>query len=336
MGLAEKIQTFVDCQGIRAEDLLVAVSGGPDSVALLLALVELRDRRPLSPGRLVVAHLNHRLRGEESDADEAFVRELGRALGNKGARLRCEQSDVRARALAEKGNLEDVARRIRYGWLAKVASEENVHFVATGHTMDDQAETVLHRILRGTGFKGLAGIASRLRIADGIEVVRPLLQATRREVLVYLRDRGQGFRIDTSNQDLHFTRNRIRRELLPHLAEHYNPAIVSVLCRMAEQSAEAFADCERLAADCLAESERPRAGLILVFEAAKLASQPRSLVREVFRMVWSRESWPLGEMGYGEWNRLAALVAGTASAVDLPGRIRARRRGTVVQIGSVE
>src|SRR5262245_40439606 len=159
------------------EGTVVAVSGGPDSVALLHALLALRRRgRPL-----VIAHLNHHLRGAESDGDETFVRDLpARLVADRYAdvRLRCDHLAVGARAPAAGDNLEAVARRLRYDWLAGVARTAGVSVVVTGHTADDQAETVLHRLLRGTGLRGLRGIAGRRPLAPDVEVVRPLLTTT--------------------------------------------------------------------------------------------------------------------------------------------------------------
>src|SRR5262249_42479074 len=147
--------------------------------------------------------------------------------------------------------------------------------VATGHTSDDQAETVLHRLIRGTGLKGLAAIAVRGPLVPGIEVIRPLLRVSRAEVLAYLSELGQAYRQDTSNLDLKYMRNRIHHDLLPLLGQRYNPAIVSVLCQLAEQARWAYLDQESLARQWLADAERPRAGDLLVFDQAKLAALPR-------------------------------------------------------------
>jgi tRNA(Ile)-lysidine synthase len=331
--LVDKVREFLQDLGVSPGPLVVAVSGGPDSVALLRALATLPSTHPLT-----VAHLNHWLRGTQSNADEHFVRELCATLSAQGAaglQFRSERLDVAGQARAERGNLEEVGRRLRYDWLTQVAREAGALFVATGHTANDQAETVLHRLLRGTGLKGLGGIAARRPLAPGIEVVRPLLHVSRVEVLAYLTELGQGYRQDSTNLNLDFTRNRIRHELLPYLEERYNPAIVGVLGRLAEQAREASQDYESLAKDRLGEVELPRAGNLLVFDQPRLAALPRHLVREVFRLLWAREGWAMAGMGFCELDRLAALVYGTEVAVDLPGGIRARRSGRVVQVGRV-
>jgi tRNA(Ile)-lysidine synthase len=166
-----------------------------------------------------------------------------------------------------------------------------------------------------------------------VEVVRPLLTTTRADVLAYLQVLGQPYRRDRSNEDLHRTRNRIRHELLPDLERRYNPAIVAVLSRLAEQTAEVFADVALRAQELLERAERPRAGGCLILDVAVLRAAPRDLVREALRLAWSREGWPLGAMGFAEWDRLAGLALGEGGATDFPGRVRARCRARVVQIG---
>jgi tRNA(Ile)-lysidine synthase len=308
---------------------VVAVSGGPDSVALLRALLVVRGDAPV-----VVAHLNHQLRGPDSDADEAFVSALHARLVAEGASLtlRSERIDVAARARREGDNLENLARRVRYGWLAAVARSAGADWVATGHTADDQAETVLHRLLRGTGLKGLAGISTRRELTSGVAVVRPLLRVLRSEVLAYLQSIGQDFCLDASNADLRFTRNRIRHELLPNLARHYNPAVAAVLCRLAEQAAEVQGREEAATAALLAAAELPRAGSMLVLDPARLGAAPRNWIREAFRLLWQREGWPLGGASFETWERAAAVALGEIPAVDLPGSVRVRRKGRVVQV----
>lgn len=324
------VRKFFDRLETRPVDMVVAVSGGADSVALVRSLLD------IIPGRLVVAHLNHCLRGSDSDADEAFVGRLVDDLQTATpARLtyRCERHDVAA--TANRDNLEGVARRVRYAWLADVATGEGIAWVATGHTADDQAETVLFRLLRGTGLAGLAGIALRRPLAPGVELVRPLLNVTHADVLAYLRALGQDHHEDASNADSRFTRNRIRRELLPLLAERFNPRVREVLCRLAEQAAEARREIATTVEALTQTAQRPRAGQMLVFDRATLAAAPRQRLRSLWRRVWEREGWPRQAMGFAEWDRIAELCRRGPDVIDLPGHIRARRRGGVVQVGPV-
>lgn len=328
--LLTKVRRWLRRHGIRPEGMVVAVSGGPDSVALLRALLALRPQRASGP--LIIAHLNHQLRGNDSDADEGFVRELHATLG-PGLELRCERRDVAAFARAEGSNLESTGRQVRYEWLAAVARETGARWVATGHTADDQAETVLHRLLRGAGLKGLRGIAARRELAPGVELVRPLLDVRRTEVMEYLRAIGQSWCEDRSNLDPRYTRNRIRHELLPLLARAYNPAIAAVLARLAEQADEVYREEETRAAALLAEAERPRAGARLVFDRLCLAGAPRHRIREMFRHAWTREGWPTSAMSFEHWDRLAAVALGETSAFDLPDGIAVCGRERVVLLG---
>jgi tRNA(Ile)-lysidine synthase len=207
-----------------------------------------------------------------------------------------------------------------------------MHWVATGHTASDQAETVLGRLLRGTGVQGLRGIAPRRPLTPEITLVRPLLRITREQVLAFLDVLKQPFREDSSNADVRRTRNRIRHELLPLLAEHYNPAIVSLLAGLAVQMDEVFADEEQAVDRLLAQAERPRANDILVLDAKTLETASRQHVRALFRRIWAREGWPVDAMVFDAWERVAGLVFGEQTALDLPGGVRAQRRREVIQL----
>jgi tRNA(Ile)-lysidine synthase len=282
---------------------------------------------------MLVAHLNHQLRGEESDRDAAFVGTLhGRlALTHPRLELRCDALKVAESAQAEHGNLEAVARRLRYNWLCRIAQEAGLRWVATGHTADDQAETVLHRLLRGAGLQGLRGIAARRPLTPEVTLIRPLLGVTRTEVIAYLEAQGQEYREDSSNRNLALTRNRFRHELLPHLAQ-YNPAIAGVLCRLAQQADEAYRVVEVQARSLLEDAEQVRAGEMLIFHRERLSAAPRHLVCEMFRLIWAREGWPTGRMSFAAWERLADVAQGKATGVDLPGGVRVLCRERVVQL----
>jgi tRNA(Ile)-lysidine synthase len=314
--------------------MVIAISGGADSVALVRALDAARS--PHAPIPLILAHLNHLLRGCDSDADEEFVVSLHAQLtaaGRPNLTLCRASRDIAAQARAEAANLEALARRERYRWLAEVAQQHGIHCIVTGHTANDQAETVLHRLLRGAGLRGLRGIAARRELEPGLVVVRPLLRAKRTDILAYLHELGQCHREDASNSDLRYTRNRIRHELLPHLAEHYNPAILDLLAGLAEQAEDAYRIEESAALELLSAAELPRAGELLIFDLRHLRTAPRHRVREMFRQVWMRENWPLDGMDRSAWQRLAGVVFADGRAVDLPGGLHARRRERVVQIG---
>ena len=211
---------------LRAGDrVIAAVSGGADSVCLFLALKELAPRCGAAVAG--IAHLNHKLRGAESDGDERFVEEL--AARHDVAFYRSE-----ARVADAGGNLEQEARKARLNFYERLIGEGKCDCVATGHTRDDQAETVLFRILRGSGPAGMAGILP----VTGKRIIRPLIGTSRGEVEEFLRARGIDWREDASNRDTRFARNRIRHELLPALERDWNPAIRETLARMADVAQE--------------------------------------------------------------------------------------------------
>ncbi len=217
---------------IREQQLLrpgnrvaVACSGGADSVALLRVLLDLREVLGVV---LSVAHFHHQIRGAEADADQEFVQDL--AAEHK-LEFHPGSGNVPAHAGEHKISLETAARDLRHQWFAELVNDGKAELIATAHTLDDQAETVLMRILRGTGARGLAGIAPAQKAKH---LVRPLLTTTRQEIEAYLKTIGQPWREDSSNRDAAHTRNRIRHTLLPLLEQDFNPAIRQTLADLAE------------------------------------------------------------------------------------------------------
>ncbi len=205
----------------------VAVSGGADSVAMLLLLRELAASMGVV---LSVVHLNHQLRGADSDADERFVRELA---ARHGLDFRAQRADVAAHAREQDWNLEDAGRRLRRQFFEKLVAENLMDRVAVAHTADDQAETVMAHLLRGTGISGLAGIHP----VAGC-VVRPLLEVRRAELRAFLTERGQAWHEDASNEDVTRLRARIRHSLIPQLEREYQPALVERLAQLADLAKE--------------------------------------------------------------------------------------------------
>jgi tRNA(Ile)-lysidine synthase len=210
---------------VPGDRVVAALSGGPDSVALVALLLRLRGEMPLE---VRLAHFNHRLR-EEAAGDESFVREMA---ARWVLPLETGSADVRAFAAAKKLNLEEAGRELRYGFLRRAAAAVGATKIATGHTMTDQAETVLMRLMRGAGIGGLAGIAPVVP-GEPCPVVRPLLGVPGPDLRTWLEAEGLPFREDASNRDLRFLRNRIRAELLPELERRYEPRIVAHLARLA-------------------------------------------------------------------------------------------------------
>ncbi len=214
------------CAGDR---VAVAVSGGADSVALLRVLLQMRSELGVV---LAVAHFNHGLRGEQAAADEAFVAELAK---QHELEFFSGHSDVRNHAFTSKLSIEAAGRELRYRWFEQLAREQRLDCLATAHTLDDQAETVLLKFLRGAGTRGQAGIYPIVS-RNSFRVIRPLLCVTRSEVESYLTSLGQEWREDESNLDRRFLRNRVRHDLLPLLQREYNPNLRHLLSDLAEVS----------------------------------------------------------------------------------------------------
>ena len=236
-----QVRTTIEAHGLlpRAGDdssareaLIVGVSGGPDSVALLHAIQALAAKDlAIAP---VVAHLHHGLRSA-ADADQEFVEDLARKL-----KLDCEvgRADVRDEAAQQGIGIEEAGRLARRRFLADVARRRGARKVALAHQADDRVETVLFHILRGTGIEGLAALGPRsvLDADKGLEIVRPLIEVRRAEILAYLKATGLEYREDESNQTEAYTRNRLRHLLLPAMREGFNPKVDEAILRLAQQA----------------------------------------------------------------------------------------------------
>jgi tRNA(Ile)-lysidine synthase len=215
------VRRALDAPSFAGRSVVSALSGGADSVALLHALVAVGAERGM---RVIAAHLDHRLRAE-SAADARFCHELCARLG---VPLRTGEADVAGRAARDGGGIEQAARRERRAFLRGVQADTGACAIVLAHTRDDQAETVLLRLLRGSGRVGLGAMRARTR-----DLLRPLLDVTRADVLAYLRAHGLDWREDASNRDLRFARNRVRHELVPYLERHFNPNVRESLARSA-------------------------------------------------------------------------------------------------------
>ncbi len=221
---------------IRREELLhpgdrvgVAVSGGADSVALLRVMLELRHELGVV---LSIVHFNHQLRGAESDADEQWVAQLAQ---RHGLEFHVGSGDVATCSRTQHLSTEAAARRLRYRYFRQLFEENKLNRIATGHTLDDQAETVLLRVVRGAGTRGLAGIYPQLLVhGSRCSVIRPLLKTRRKLLEAYLREIGQDWREDSSNRDLRHARNRVRHGIVPRLERTLNPAVRETLGETAD------------------------------------------------------------------------------------------------------
>ncbi len=345
--MAVKATLAMDRGLLRAgERVCVAVSGGADSVALLLGLVEANTESAQNKVALGVvlraAHVHHGLRGAEADGDEVFVRELCERLG---VPLTVFRVDTAARQAAEGEGVEEAARELRYEALRGLMASGVVDVVATAHTLDDQAETVVMKMLRGAWTEGLGGIFPEVEVpasegthvsearhgAPGLlpqvlgRIVRPLLGVRRAEVEAFLREREQGWREDATNADVSLTRNRVRHVLMPMLRE-FNPAVDALLSRTAEiaREEEAFwqAEVARVLPQVLLPGKPVRGGGRAVstavgevgyaIEIERLRAMPAALRRRIVRAA-ARKVFAEAEGGYvlgGEETAKVLALAG--------------------------
>ena len=302
---------------------MLAVSGGADSVALLRGAVALREEMGSA---LTAAHLNHGLRGHDADEDARWVEDLCRQLK---VPIVIGRSDV-PRAAAESGRgTEETARGLRYDFLKETALTRGLRRIAVAHTADDQAETILHQILRGTGLSGLAGMPHRRPLGGGGELIRPMLDVRRCEVEAWLAAIGQEYRTDATNLDDRHTRNRIRRNLIPLLRREFNAEVVEALLRLGRQSGEARTALEYCARRLLDESMLETGRTVCRLNCEPLAEVPRHLLRTCFTLLWEDAGWPRQSMTYAHWERLAE-IATQGGAATLPSSIEARRRGKLL------
>lgn len=299
----------------QERSVLLAISGGADSVAMLRAVHRLKNG---GVGRLLVGHFNHGVRGVASDADEQFVVQLA-------ARLQIPILVGKGQG----GGSEASLRTARYQFLQRVAEENGARYVVTAHTADDQVETILHRIVRGTGISGLAGIPRSRPLGEFVVLMRPMLGITRCEVLEYLQSLGQSFCEDATNQSVDYTRNRIRHELLPLLARDYNPNVADALLRLCQLAESAQSIIDRLTSDLIDANVRFESPENVVIDCQSFDTRDRPLVRELLTAIWRRQSWPLRDMGFTEWEALASIAQTESSSatIDLPGPVRAHKKG---------
>ena len=318
------------------ETLVVAVSGGADSLCLLGALLDLRERgMACAPGDLVVATLDHGLRGGTGADDARWVVALATSLG-----LRTVTGQVDARSLARERrlSLEDAARRLRYRFLRQAARDTGARRICVAHTQDDQAETVLLHLLRGSGLAGLTG----MRPLHG-DVVRPLLTITRAQTEAYCAARGWEPREDETNRDERYLRNRVRLRLLPAM-EAYNPQLRRALARMAATLADDEALLTSATNEAWAEVVVGESPGTVALELAALNERPRALRRRLIRQAVERLRPRLSandDLGYAPptletrhislIERLAATGA-TGAMLTLPGGLRATRSYTELRL----
>jgi len=298
------------------DNVVVAVSGGPDSVFLLHALNCLKSKLKLR--RLCVANMDHGLRGDESKADSLFVKGVSRKLGLNFIHKRVDLK----KGWVKKLSTEEAARGVRYAFLADAAKKSGANVIATGHTIDDQAETILMRIIKGCSLKGAVGILPCREGWGGLRIIRPLIEIEKKEIENRLREEGIPYRTDRTNTEPVYFRNIVRRDVIPFL-ERYNPRLKRALFNMAAHLREDF--------EFIDEERRKRRGFLkdrggnaLEIRLGDIIVQPRALQKEILRDALDAIGGCVKKLSYKHWKELEGFIRHKrkGDSLDLPGGIR--------------
>ncbi|MBU1342952.1 MAG: tRNA lysidine(34) synthetase TilS [Proteobacteria bacterium] len=304
--------------------VLAAVSGGPDSVALVLCLLALKDKYAVTIG---IAHLNHLLRKEESLRDEAFTKELADRFGLP---FHSEQVDVTAYAKTHRLSIEEAGRDVRYRFFNQTCARHGYTKIATGHNKNDTAELMLMNLLRGAGPKGLSGIPP---IRDG-RYIRPLIRISKQEILEFLSLQNQPYMTDSSNKDTAYLRNKVRNQLVPHLQSEYNPKIIDALARLSTilRQEEDFWDIEtkKQLNRCLIKSETAS----IVLSKPLMSGLHPALLKRVIRKAIKTVKKDLKRISMAHMDDIITFCFQDNSGIslDLPGRIRIYKDTHVITI----
>jgi len=304
----------------KGDRVLVAVSGGPDSVFLLHILKELEGKLGI---KLFVCHLDHSMRGRESSQDAKFVKRLAKKLN-----LRAVTAKIKEKQSSKKLSKEEWLRGKRYLFFKRSAHMVRANAIATAHTMDDQAETVIMRVIKGSSIKGLVGVHP-VRLENKIKFIRPLISFEKKEILMFLEKSKIPYRLDQTNKENAFLRNRIRNKLLPHLAQ-YNPRIKRSLCNLAESLKEDF--------DFIAEEKKKRASLLKGEGPARsiclssLLLQPKAIQKEMVRETLLLMGANVKKLTYRHRKDIEDFVTKKAKgkSLDLPDGVRVVKGENVI------
>ena len=317
--LTERVlKTIRNYEMLKSGDtVLVAVSGGPDSVFLLQALDHLKTKLKLK--KLVVCNLDHGIRGKESSEDSLFVKKITEDLNLGFIHKKIDLSKKRPKKLST----EEIAREERYKFFNDAARKVKAGVVATGHTLDDQAETILMRIIKGASLKGIIGI-SPVREEGSLKIIRPLFELEKGEIERHLDERGLEYRVDSTNAEPIYFRNVIRRDIIPYL-EKYNPRLKRALCSLAEHLREDFEFINE-AKSAIGHFARSR-GAALEIKLKDIAIQPKALQKEIVRDTLDKSGGEVKRLNFRHWKEMEQFIKHKrkGSSIDLPGDIRVTR-----------
>lgn len=326
--LLDLMSTNWATQRWRDVGVVIGCSGGADSVALLRLMAELRNQGNNPPrGFVIAAHYNHALRGSESDDDQRFVRKLAEERGIRFQTTRSQSNETSEAAL----------RSMRMQFLTDTAHKSGARYIAVAHSADDNAETVLHHLLRGTGPAGLTGINHTRSIGTDLVLYRPLITASRLEIRKALKEVEQPWREDSSNQQLHYQRNWIRHELIPTI-EHRYPHAVDAINRAVSGQREWRNLVDQLAQTWLDKHEvKNRCSGAQQDEVTlnRDHSTDRVIIISAMQNLWARMDWARGAMARDHWCRLASTVKSqTLERYSLPGPVDVDATRQVITLSS--
>ena len=308
----------------QKDSVLAAVSGGPDSVALVLSLLALKPSYAITIG---IVHVNHMLRAEESLRDETFVKTLAAGLDLV---FHCDRIDVKAHAKTHGLSIEEAGRDARYHFFKQIAKAHGYTKIATGHNKDDNAELVLMNLLRGAGPRGLSGIPP---VRDG-RYIRPLIRVSKRQITDFLKAEKQAYMFDSSNRDMVYLRNKIRYALIPHLQLEYNPEIMDALDRLSRilRSEEAYLDTETDIHfnTCLIKTDAS----FVSFSRTALSSLHPALLNRVLRKAIKTLKKDLKRISLAHMDNMTDFCFTRPSGIslDLPGQIRIYKNKDIITL----
>lgn len=297
---------------------LVAVSGGSDSIFLLHALNHLKNKLKLK--KIVVCNLDHGIRGKESREDSLFVKTVAKSLKMEFIHKKIDLSRKSSKDLST----EEVARAERYKFFNDAALAVKADVIVTGHTLDDQAETILMRIIKGASLKGIVGI-SPVRKEGALKIIRPLFELEKAQIEKYLDERGIEYRVDSTNAEPIYFRNVVRKDIIPYL-EKYNPRIKRALCSLAEHLREDFEFINEAKSGLLKNFARSQEGELEI-RLKDLVVQPKALQKEIVRDALDRIGGEVKRLNFRHWKEMEQFIKHKrrGNSIDLPGDIRVTR-----------
>ena len=297
----------------RANDtVLLGVSGGPDSVALLSLIFDANRVNPAC-SNIFIAHLNHLIRNKESEKDEQFVNNLAKKFKLS---IVSERRDIKEIARERKMSLEEAAREERYKFFESAAKKVGANVIAVGHNADDNAETILHRIIRGTGIVGVSGMRPKRKLTplSSINLVRPLLFTWRKDIIAYLKEKDLSYRVDSTNFETVQFRNRIRAELIPYLEKNYNAGVKRSLIKLGETATQNYDFLETQAKDLFEDVSLNIEGKTdeilseIVLDIHKLKEVPQILQQIIIKEAVVRLKIPLKKLGYKNYKNILRIL----------------------------